>query len=226
VPRRADEYVTEAGLDARTAAWLADVRAAVVPRPHLAIDPAACALLVIDPIAYFLSPAEHGFLPASRAVVPRIARLVAAWREAGRPVVFARHGHAGGGDEGALGRFSAGVLAASDPRTRIDARLEPLPGEPVIRKATYDAFAGTDLEARLRAAGATQVLVAGVLAHLCCETTARSAFCRGFDVVVAADALATTTERLHAGTLLALADGFGLVLSTEEVLCRCAMRRS
>lgn len=100
------------------------------------------------------------------------------------------------------------------------------PRERVVRKTTYDAFFDTALEAFLRDNEVEQVLIVGVLTHLCCETTARSAFVRGFEVYVAADATATSSESLHLGSLMALADGFGVVMSTEEVLQVCETSRS
>lgn len=218
---RATPYVTPATLDSAVARWLGDVQQAVAPRPHLRLDPARCALLVLDMVRYFADPAGRAFLPASVAVAPRIVALVEAWRRRGAPLAFTRHGHDGPGDLGMLGRFyPRDHIREGEPESELVGSFRPLPGEPVFRKRTYDAFADTGLEGWLKERGARQVLVAGVLTHLCCETTARSAFVRGFEVYVAADATATTTERLHLGSLLALADGFaGLTSSAEAVAC-------
>ncbi len=95
----------------------------------------------------------------------------------------------------------------------------------VLRKTTYDAFLGTDLEAILRSRKIDQVLVTGVLTHMCCETTARSAFCRGFQVHVAADATAASNEERHIGSLLAMADSVAIVESTGEILKQCRQMR-
>jgi len=70
----------------------------------------------------------------------------------------------------------------------------------------------------LRRAGKDQVVVTGVLTHMCCETTARSAFCRGFEVYLPADALASSDEAHHTASLLNLADAVAVVLSTRELL--------
>lgn len=214
---RATPYVTPATLDSAVARWLGDVRRSVAPRPHLKLEPQRCALLVLDMIRHFAEPAGRAFIPASEAVAPRIAVLVDAWRARGAPVAFTRHGHDGEGDLGMLGRFyPRDFIREGQPESELVAVFRPRAGEPVFRKRTYDAFAGTGLEAWLRERGAEQVLVAGVLTHLCCETTARSAFVRGFEVHVAADATATTNERLHLGSLLALADGFAALTSSAE----------
>lgn len=215
--RRPEAYFRD---DEQVEAWLASIRAAV-PRRRLQLDPRACALLVVDMQRYFADPAGRCFLPAAAAVLPRVASLLGAWRVASRPRVLTRHGHAGPADLGVLGRFYSDWIRADEPEAEIVAPLAPQPGEAVLPKKTHDAFLGTDLEARLREAGVGQVLVTGVLTHLCCETTARAAFCRGFEVYVAADATATTTEALHLGSLRSLADGVGVVMSCREILARC-----
>ena len=63
-----------------------------------------------------------------------------------------------------------------------------------------------------------QLVVTGVLTHMCCETTARSAFCRGFEVYLAVDAMATTSEDRHLGSLVGLSDCVGVPLTTDEIL--------
>ena len=162
---------------------------------------------------YFSDPRGRCYLPAAGAIVPRLARLLAGWRRLARPVIFTRHGHEGEHDLGMLGRFFGDHIRADEPDAEIVEELEPLAGEPVIRKTTYDAFLGTPLQHVLEEEGATQVVVTGVLTHMCCETTARSAFCRGFEVYVGADATASTTEERHVQSLLAMADSVAVILS-------------
>ncbi len=221
--KRAVPYVTGESLAAATDGWLADVRAVTKPRPQLTLRPKRCALLVLDLVRYFADPKGRAFLPAAPAVLPSVLRLVEAFRRTGGPVCFTRHGHDGPEDLGMLGRFYPGdFIREGQPESELIPALVPRPGEAVLRKKTYDAFVGTGLEDWLRARGAEQVLVAGVLTHLCCETTARAAFVRGFEVFFAADATATSNERLHLGALVALADGFAGVVRTTEVEASCA----
>ena len=115
-----------------------------------------------------------------------------------------------------LGRFWSSLIRCSDPDSSLV--FEPLPEEAVIRKTTYDSFYGTGLEEILRTGTISQVLITGVLTHLCCETTARSAFVRGFEVYAAVDAMASSREELHLGSLLAMADGIGVMMDTAGVL--------
>jgi len=117
-----------------------------------------------------------------------------------------------------LGRFFSDYIRAGEPESEILPALAPLAGEAVVRKKTYDAFLGTGMEEMLRSVGMEQILVTGVLTHMCCETTARSAFCRGFEVYVAADATADISEPLHTASLMSMADSCAIVLGSSEVL--------
>lgn len=171
---------------------------------------------MIDLQRYFTSPESGAFLPASEAIIPRVLGLVEAFRERGRPVLFTRHAHRRG-EEGLMAVWWRQTIRDSDPLSRIDPRVGPA-GSPVIRKTRYSAFVGTGLGARLRRAGVETVCVSGVMTHLCCESTARDAFMRDFQVVFLMDATATETEELHISSLRALADGFAEVMSCSELL--------
>ena len=217
-------YVTPATVAARGSEWLQTVRAQVAPRPHLELDPARCALLVIDMLHYFADPAGRGFLPATPAIVPNIAALHNAWHALGATVIYTQHCHTGPSDLGMLGKFFADHIRAGRPEAEIIAPLAPESDEVVLRKTTYDAFIGTRLEEILTARGVMQVCITGVLTHMCCETTARAAFCRGFEVYVAADATATTSEPRHVNSLQSMADCVAIVMGTPEILELCAAR--
>ena len=56
------------------------------------------------------------------------------------------------------------------------------------------------------------------MTHLCCETTARDAFMRDYDVYFIVDATATETESLHISSLRTLTDGFTIPMKTSEIL--------
>ena len=124
---------------------------------------------------------------------------------------------------GAMGRWWREILQDGDPMGELDPRLDAR-GR-IITKTQYDAFYGTNLEKILREQGARGVVVCGVMTHLCCETTARSAFVTGFDVYLPVDATATYTEALHRASLLTLAHGFAVPLLTADLLRRLEAER-
>jgi nicotinamidase-related amidase len=169
-----------------------------------AVDPAASALLVVDVQRYFE--------PMCRAILPAIEASVAGARAQAVPVFFTQHGHAPD-DHGMLHEWWGDVIAeGTDDYALI---LEPK-GDPVLRKNRYDAFAGTDLEMRLRKKGVTDVAIAGVMTNLCVETTARTAFVKDFHVRLLSDATATASHEMHRASLLNLEYGFAYIQTTAE----------
>jgi nicotinamidase-related amidase len=64
-------------------------------------------------------------------------------------------------------------------------------------KTRYSAFAGTDLEIKLRERGITEVRLCGVCTDICVLHTAIDAYNRGFKVVIYKDAVASFNELGH-----------------------------
>jgi bifunctional isochorismate lyase/aryl carrier protein len=179
-------------------------------------SPGATALLVIDMQDYFIDQASHAYIPGVEDTVPRIASLIEAFRENGLPVVFTRHVNTDE-DASALSLWWNDLIRADSPMSVITELLDTSLGT-VVEKTQYDAFHGTGLEELLRKSGVSRVVVTGVATHLCCETTARSAFVRGFEVTFPVDASATYDARHHLATLLNLSHGFSSITTADGLL--------
>lgn len=93
--------------------------------------------------------------------------------------------------------------------------FDPLPGEPIVRKATPNAFeANPALADVLRAMRVRTVVVAGLASDLGVRATALGALERGFEVLVPAGAHATATGDAAAAERVMLeleAEGVGIV---------------
>jgi len=109
--------------------------------------------------------------------------------------------------------------------------LEPWDGEAVVAKALPNAFAGTDLHARIQAAGRGEIVLAGFMTHMCVSTTARAALDHGYRTTIVAAAAATRdipdpaggvipAAALHRTELAALADRFAVVVADSATLAR------
>lgn len=216
---RAEAYVTVENLDFAIEAWKTKIFSHVRRRHHWQLHPEQAALVVVDVQRAFCDPQGLHFLPAFSAIESRIQHLVQTWRAIHRPLAFTRHAHAQPNASCVHQNFWGSLIDASSPQA--DFWFSPVCGEWSERKETYDAFYGTSLETFLRQNACTQILVAGVLTHLCVETTVRSAFVHGFAPFVVMDACAANLQIFHENSLLAMAAGFAGVVTVQEVCHTC-----
>jgi nicotinamidase-related amidase len=143
-----------------------------------------------------------------------IAALLAGWRRTARPIYHIRHDSLEPGSHYRPGQ------AGNDFKPE----GQPLAGEAVIVKHTNSAFIGTDLEARLRQAGQTVLVIAGVITNNSVEATVRMAGNLGFDTYLVEDAAFTFGKKqwpaaeVHAMSLANLDGEYCTVVKTAEVL--------
>jgi nicotinamidase-related amidase len=73
--------------------------------------------------------------------------------------------------------------------------LAPHPADIIVEgKRGLDAFASTNLDFILRSRGITTVALAGFLTNCCVESTMRTAYEKGYDVITLTDCTATLSE--------------------------------
>ncbi|GHH03890.1 isochorismatase family cysteine hydrolase [Pseudodonghicola xiamenensis] len=203
------------------------------PLVHREVPAAETALVVVDMQNYFMEAESPASVPRARAIVDNINRLAAALRAAGGKVVWIRTLFT----EEALAEIEHfhRVLLLPD---RFEARCEALardaegsqlwPGldvraeDLIIEKTRYSGMiqGAGDLEAQLKAAGVSAMLVAGTMTNACCESTARDAMMRNFRTTMVHDANATLRDDEHAAALINFYLFFGDVAGTEELVAR------
>lgn len=76
-------------------------------------------------------------------------------------------------------------------------------------KTRYSAFAGTDLEVKLRERGITVVHLLGVCTDICVLHTAIDAYNKGFDIVIYKDAVASFNQQGHEWALIHFVNSLG-----------------
>lgn len=178
--------------------------------------PHESALLILDMQSYFLDSASHAFIPSAVAIVPGIKKLAREYYANNLPVLFTQHINTPE-DAGAMSRWWRDLITIENPLSAIIRDFD-FSNRYVIRKSQYDAFYQTNLEDILKSKGVSQIVVSGVMTHLCCETTARAAFVRGFDVFFLIDGTATYNEDHHLATLLNLSHGLAAPVLTYEIM--------
>jgi bifunctional isochorismate lyase/aryl carrier protein len=179
-------------------------------------QPRKAALLVLDMQEYFFQEGSHAFIPSAPAIVPGISKLIAAFSSAGYPIITTRHTNTIE-DAGMMAKWWQDLINLQISYSQY---INPIRTYKTIHinKNQYDAFHHTLLEDKLHQHKIGQVVICGVMTHLCCETTARSAFMRGFEVLFTVDGTATYNEELHRATLLTLSHGFAVPVLVEELL--------
>ncbi|MDO9549293.1 MAG: isochorismatase family cysteine hydrolase [Candidatus Marinimicrobia bacterium] len=178
--------------------------------------PGEVALLVLDMQNYFFEPKSHAFIPSGPAVLENIKRLISAFNQHRRPVIFTRHINTAE-NAGMMARWWGDMIRESTEESELIAALKPM-AEILIEKCQYDAFYKTDMVNILEERNVRQLVISGVMTHLCCETTARSAFMQGFEVYFPVDATITYNRRLHEAALLTLGHGFAEIPTVAEIL--------
>jgi nicotinamidase-related amidase len=104
----------------------------------------------------------------------------------------------------------------------------PKQGDIVVKEHwAQSGFANTDLDQQLRQHGITHVIVVGLLANTCIESTARYAMELGFNVTLVRDATAAfTKEMMHAAHVLNGPTYAHAILNTRELIEVLEGRRS
>jgi nicotinamidase/pyrazinamidase len=153
------------------------------------------ALVIVDVQKDFL-PGGALAVPDGDAVIPALNRYIALCRERNVPVFATRDWHPGNHCSfKAQGgpwpphciAFSPGAAFATDLQLPSDARIVSKAQAP--ERDAYSGFEGTELEALLRARGASRLLVGGLATDYCVLNTVRDALARGFQVLLLKDAI-------------------------------------
>lgn len=140
------------------------------------------------------------------------AALLDRARTAGIPVIHIQHDDG----PGSLYDIRADIGAIAE-------QVAPRGDEPVIVKQFPNSFVQTELDERLKALGASNLVLAGFMTHMCVNSTARGAFSLGYAPTVVASATATrplpgvggetvAAAALQSASLAALSDLFAVVV--------------
>lgn len=175
------------------------------------------ALLIVDiQNDYFPSGAME--VVGAEAAATQAAMLLASFREHTRPIVHIQH---------ISTRPGATFFLPNTAGADIHESVRPALGEVVFQKHFPNSFRETPLLEHLRASGITQLVIAGMMTHMCIDTTTRAAADLGFKCFLAHDACATrglsfngvhvAADKVQIAYLAALNGLFAKVLSTREL---------
>ena len=151
------------------------------------------ALLLID-IQNDYFPGGAMELAGSVEAGQRAAMLLAAFRRTGRPVIHVLH---------ISTRPGATFFLPDTPGAEIHPCVAPHEGETIVRKHFPNSFRETPLLEHLRNRNITGLVIAGMMTHMCVDTTTRAAADLGFSCQLAHDACATRALSFGGSTVAA-----------------------
>jgi nicotinamidase-related amidase len=201
----------------------------------MAIDPATTAVVLIEYQNDFTSEGGvlHGAVQGSMdktGMLDNTKRVVDAARDAGATIMHAPITFAEGYNE--LGSHPYGILkGVVDGNAFVKGSwgaaivddLEPTAGDIVIEgKRGLDTFASTNLDFILRSKGIRTIVLGGFLTNCCVESTMRSGYENGYQVITLDDCTAATSHEEHDNALAYDFPMFSRPMSADEFIAELA----
>jgi nicotinamidase-related amidase len=175
------------------------------------------ALVIID-IQNDYFPGGAMELEGSDAAGAKAGAALAHFRKNGLPIVHVRHLSV---------RPGATFFLPGTRGAEIHSSVQPKSGEPVIEKNFPNSFRNTALEQHLKSSGVKNLVVAGMMTHMCVDASVRHAADLGYKVTLLGDACATRAQsyggetvparQVHAAFLAALNGFYAKVVNTHEL---------
>ncbi len=161
------------------------------------MKPEQIALILVDIQKDFWDPMSGD--PAFKAFPENVAKLLSLSRERGYRIIHVRSVFQPDRSDWMLfyrpeGRGQTPCISGTEG-VEFTEFAEPLNGEKIVEKQTFDAFIGTDLDNHLQSQGIKTVLVAGLETSVCVLFTANSAYLRNYLPLVVSDVCADKVER-------------------------------
>ena len=195
----------------------------------MSFEPTRTAVVLVEYQNDFTS--EGGALHApvkdvmeSTGMLENTCRLVEAARAAGATIVHAPIGYVPGYSELALHPYGilkavvdANAFVKGEWGSEIVDVLAPHKGDVVLEgKRGLDSFATTNLDFILRGRGITTIAVCGFLTNCCVESTMRTGYEKGYQVVTLTDCVAATSAEEHANAIKFNYPMFSQVMTSRD----------
>jgi nicotinamidase-related amidase len=175
------------------------------------------ALVIID-IQNDYFPGGSMELEGADAAAAHASSILNRFRRDKLPVIHVRH---------LSTRPGATFFIPGTEGAEIHQKVKPLAGETVIEKNFPNSFRNTPLQAELEKRGIKNLVVAGMMTHMCVDASVRQAADLGYKVTLLGNACATRAQtyagetvpaqQVHAAFLAALNGFYAKVVNTHEL---------
>lgn len=174
-------------------------------------------LLIIDiQNDYFKGGAME--LAGAEEAALQAAQLMGKFRSEDKPIIFMQH----------MASEQASFFKPNTLGVNIHQSVAPQQGDMILQKSYPNSFRDTELLALLRKAGIQELIICGMMTHMCVDTTVRAAFDLGFSCKLIGDACATKSleydgrsvdsKEVQTSYLAAIDGTFAEVLNTKVFL--------
>jgi len=197
------------------------------------VDVKKTALLVIDVQNDLVKASEEPFngvskMAESKGMIGNIARVIAAAKKAGMPVIYIGHVHRGDNADvvptitdfmlqGLVPPPRAAMIEGTAGAQFVD-EIKPADGDHIIWKRRSNAFYNSDLELMLRSRGVDTVILTGAVTNGCVANTARGARERDLHVIILSDCIACMMPEDDDYFVKKVFPGAGRVRTAEEIV--------
>lgn len=176
------------------------------------------ALLVIDIQNDYFENGAWELVGATEASI-QARKMIDHFRDNNLPIAHIQHFAV----DGNIPFFHPGTIGAE-----IHENVKPLVGEKVVQKNYPNSFRDTDLLEYLKENNVDEVVITGMMSHMCVDATTRAAKDFGFECTVIADACASKDQELggkvikaqdvHTAFIAALTFFYATVTTAEDYL--------
>lgn len=175
------------------------------------------AIILVDMLNDFVT----GSLACERAqrIIPPLAKLIAAARAQGVPVIYSNDSHLPNIDH-ELKLWGEHAMAGTEGAEVIP-ELAPTELDYIVPKRRYSGFFGTDMQLLLTELGVERLVICGLHAHMCVRHTTADAYQWGYDLVVPSDGVDSFTAEDYESGLKYLKEIYGAeIMTVDELLER------
>ncbi|WP_432458973.1 cysteine hydrolase family protein [Agarivorans sp. QJM3NY_25] len=189
--------------------------AGATPTPF---DRSQSALLLIDFQQEYIT-GKLALGGAGQAAISQATKLLNYARQQAMPIFHVLH-HA---------TVNAAVFNPLSEQAAVIHSLRPLAGETVIIKSLPNSFYHTELQAQLKQNGRNQLIIAGLMSHMCVTATTIAALELGYSNFICADACASRAlsaadgqslpaNMVHQVAMAALGDRYAKIQSLQQLM--------
>jgi ureidoacrylate peracid hydrolase len=165
-------------------------------------------------------------MPFLMGTVRYVGRLAAAFREAGRPVVYIALVLKPDYSDAQFPYWRLGLIPGGNRTHCVEGtwgaqiidELRPQEDEHLVVKKGFGGFSNTPLDTILRNLGVTTCVVSGVTTCVCVSNTVRGGVEHNYQMILVGDAVADVHRETHDAELKTMARVFTLVKTTDEVV--------